>query len=95
MPFYCFVIASDHTDHTMYLQCSWGTSVCVCEDWSRLKPLHSLHCSIHSAESQRTYSRLGKGKQCSMSFKTGEMVYSCQVLSRIIVDWPCLLFAMG
>ncbi|GJJ72492.1 hypothetical protein EMPS_04850 [Entomortierella parvispora] len=70
--------ASDHTDHTMYLQCSWGTSICVCEDRSRLKPHHSLHCSIHCAESHRTYSRLGKGKQCSMTFKPGEMVYSCQ-----------------
>ncbi|KAG0265822.1 hypothetical protein BG011_003973 [Mortierella polycephala] len=70
--------ASDHTDHTMYLQCSWGTSVCVCGDPSRLKSSHALHCSLHCAESQRSYSGLAKGKPCQIKFKAGDKVYQCK-----------------
>ncbi|KAF9971877.1 hypothetical protein BGZ73_005071 [Actinomortierella ambigua] len=70
--------ASDHTDHTMYLQCSWGTSVCVCSDPSRLKPGHDLHCSLHCAEEHRSYSSLARGKQCSFKFKAGAKVFRCR-----------------
>ncbi|KAF9583509.1 hypothetical protein BGW38_009303 [Lunasporangiospora selenospora] len=70
--------ASDHTDHTMYLQCSWGTSICVCGDHQKLKSDNALHCSLHSAESQRSYSRLALGKPCQVKFKAGEMVYQCK-----------------
>ncbi|KAF9114814.1 hypothetical protein BGX27_009762 [Mortierella sp. AM989] len=65
-------------DHTMYLQCSWGTSVCVCGDPQRLKANNALHCSLHCAESQRSYSRLAKGKPCQIKFKAGEKVYRCK-----------------
>ncbi|KAF8937221.1 hypothetical protein BGZ58_003085 [Dissophora ornata] len=71
--------ASDHTDHIMYLQCSWGTSVCACGDPLRLKMSNALHCSLHSAESQRSYSRLAKGKPCQIKFKAGEKVYRCKI----------------
>ncbi|KAF8975748.1 hypothetical protein BGZ46_008878, partial [Entomortierella lignicola] len=70
--------ASDHTDHTMYLQCSWGTSVCVCGDPQRLKVNNALHCSLHCAENERSYSGLAKGKPCQIKFKTGEKVYRCK-----------------
>ncbi|KAG0235958.1 hypothetical protein BGW42_004413 [Actinomortierella wolfii] len=62
----------------MYLQCSWGTSVCVCGDVTRLKPGHDLHCSLHCAEEHRAYSSLARGKQCSFKFKAGAKVYRCR-----------------
>ncbi|KAF9340800.1 hypothetical protein BGZ91_000171 [Linnemannia elongata] len=73
--------ASDHADHSMYLQCSWGDSVCVCGDPARLKQDghgHGLHCSIHSAEPERAYSGLAKGRPCGVLFLPGETVYKCK-----------------
>ncbi|KFH63489.1 hypothetical protein MVEG_10898 [Podila verticillata NRRL 6337] len=68
--------ASDHTDHTMYLQCSWGTSVCLCND-KRHSPNHP-HCSIHSAEMEPSYSHLAKGKLCTAKLKSDETIYICK-----------------
>ncbi|KAI9238766.1 MAG: hypothetical protein BYD32DRAFT_252584 [Podila humilis] len=72
--------ASDHTDHTMYLQCSWGTSVCLCND-KRHSPNHP-HCSIHSAEMEPSYSHLAKGKLCTAKLKSDETIYICKLHRR-------------
>jgi hypothetical protein len=73
------LIASDHADHVMYLQCSWGLSVCVCSDPVKLKENNGLHCSLHSAESHRSYSKFAKGRPCQIKFRPGERVYRCKV----------------
>ncbi|KAK3837388.1 MAG: hypothetical protein J3R72DRAFT_449850 [Linnemannia gamsii] len=70
--------ASDHAEHSMYLQCSWGNSICVCCDPARLKDENRLHCSLHNVETERAYSALAKGKQCEIAFRTGESVYQCK-----------------
>ncbi|KAF9145732.1 hypothetical protein BG015_011792 [Linnemannia schmuckeri] len=73
--------ASDHADHSMYLQCSWGDSVCVCGDPAGLKEDdhgHGLHCSMHSAEPERAYSGLAKGGPCGVLFLPGETIYKCK-----------------
>lgn len=75
------MIASDHTDHTMYLQCSWGTSVCLCND-KRHSPNHT-HCSIHSAEREPSYSHLAKGKLCTAKLKSDKTIYICKVKLEI------------
>lgn len=45
----------------------------------KLKENNGLHCSLHNAESHRSYSRLAKGKPCQIKFKAGERVYHCKV----------------
>ncbi|KAF9083268.1 hypothetical protein BGX23_011635 [Mortierella sp. AD031] len=72
------VLSSDHTNHSMYLQCSWGDSVCVCCDPARLKDGHSLHCSLHDTESERAYSGHAKGRPCEIAFNADEKVYTCK-----------------
>ncbi|KAG0246562.1 hypothetical protein BGX31_001014 [Mortierella sp. GBA43] len=71
--------ASDHTDHVMFLQCSWGTSVCACGDPLKARDNTGLHCSLHSAETHRSYSRSAKGHPCQMKFKAGDRVFHCKL----------------